>query len=220
MRNRSPNQINLVLIRHGATISNAEHRYLGRRDEPLSVEGIQALQDAKEAQRYPKVEVLFVSPMKRCLETAGILYPEMEPVAIAEWPEMDFGAFEGKNYQDLQGDVQYQAWIDSNGTLPFPEGESREEFVNRCCVGLDSALVYLGKIQCEVLPGKTSRRAVSLKDEVPTIGAIVHGGTIMALFSRYGDGAYFDYQVTNGGGYQCRVEFGHGGIRILDIKDL
>ena len=48
---------------------------------------------------------------------------------------MDFGVFEGKNYLELQGDKRYQEWIDSNGTLPFPEGESREEFISRCDKG-------------------------------------------------------------------------------------
>ena len=38
MRNRAENQIKLVLIRHGATEGNKEHRYIGRTDEPLSSE--------------------------------------------------------------------------------------------------------------------------------------------------------------------------------------
>ncbi len=39
--------------------------------------------------------------MKRCLETAQILYPGQTPIIIPEWTEMDFGAFEGHNYQEL-----------------------------------------------------------------------------------------------------------------------
>lgn len=50
---------------------------------------------------------------------------------------MDFGAFEGHNYQELSGDPAYQRWIDSGGTLPFPEGESREEFIRRNVAGYE-----------------------------------------------------------------------------------
>lgn len=50
---------------------------------------------------------------------------------------MDFGAFEGHNYQELAGDPAYQRWIDSGGTLPFPEGESREEFIRRNVAGYE-----------------------------------------------------------------------------------
>ena len=39
MRNRTENQITFVLIRHGATASNREHRYLGHTDEGLDEPG-------------------------------------------------------------------------------------------------------------------------------------------------------------------------------------
>ena len=43
---------------------------------------------------------------------------------------MNFGSFEGKTYFDLNGNEDYQRWIDSGGTLPFPGGESREQLWN------------------------------------------------------------------------------------------
>ena len=73
-----------------------------------------------------QTEIVFTSPMQRCRESAQILFPDREKIEIPEWKEMNFGAFEGKNYEQLNGNPQYQAWIDSNGTLPFPEGESRD----------------------------------------------------------------------------------------------
>ena len=50
---------------------------------------------------------------------------------------MDFGQFEGKNYEELKDNPDYQKWIDSNGTLPFPGGESREQFIRRSMEGFD-----------------------------------------------------------------------------------
>lgn len=194
MRIGSENQITLVLIRHGATQSNKEHRYLGRTEEALCVEGREILRNDRENNRYPEVDCLFSSPMKRCLETAGILYPNKEIVQISEWTEMDFGAFEGKNYYDLKEDSRYQVWIDSNGMLPFPEGESREEFVLRCEKGFLKMITLLSALW------------EMRKEEKKTAGAVVHGGTIMALLSRYYGGEYFDYQVSNGGGYRCVLE--------------
>ena len=94
MWNRSENQIKLVMIRHGATPSNKEHRYLGRTDEGLSMEGERALQEARDT--YPSVDYLFASPMKRCVQTARILYPQQEIFVIPDWVETDFGDFEGK----------------------------------------------------------------------------------------------------------------------------
>lgn len=43
MWNRSENKINCIFIRHGCTVSNREHRYLGRTDEPLDEAGVLSL---------------------------------------------------------------------------------------------------------------------------------------------------------------------------------
>ena len=53
MRDRAENQITLVLIRHGATKANMEHRYLGKLDETLSKEGEKELAAYKKSQYYP-----------------------------------------------------------------------------------------------------------------------------------------------------------------------
>ncbi len=192
MRNWSKNQITLVLIRHGATKSNKEHRYLGKTEESLSDEGVNELLEYDKLQYYPPVDYLFTSPMRRCIQTAEILYPDLSIIPIEEWTEMDFGVFEGKNYKELQGDVLYQAWIDSGGTLPFPEGESREEFILRCEMGFRRMIKELMQI--------------NNMEESITLGLIVHGGTIMSLLSKYCGGDYFEYQVANGKGYVCTLE--------------
>lgn len=152
MRNRPENQIEtqteirLTLIRHGATLSNKEGRYLGKTDEALSPEEIGMLKKAVTGGNYPAAGLLFSGPMKRCLETAQILYPGQVTILIPEWTEMDFGVFEGHNYKELSGDPDYQKWIDSGGTLPFPEGESREEFIRRSVAGYEKMLYQVQTI--------------------------------------------------------------------------
>ena len=207
MRNRAENQIKLVLIRHGATEGNKEHRYIGRTDEPLSSEAKEKL--SAEANCYPRIDRLFTSPMKRCIETAEIIYPDQKPFVVDPLREMDFGEFEGKNYEELNGDQRYQAWIDSNGTLPFPEGESRAEFIDRVCAGMENAADYLRNYaQSNMCRDCGSDREV-------TVAAVVHGGTIMALLSHYGGGDYYDYQVENAGGFTCRILIAGEQIRFV-----
>lgn len=207
MRNRSENQIKLLMLRHGMTRSNIERRYLGQADEGLCREGIQALRDAKAAGAYPAVDELFVSPMKRCLETARLLYPAQTPILISDWKEIDFGAFEGKNYKQLQGDEGYQKWIDSGGKLPFPDGECREAFSARCVRGLEYMLDCLSGM------GYTGREDI-------TVGMVVHGGTIMALLSRYCAGEYFSYQTANGRGYDCHLIQDAERIRLEKLRQI
>lgn len=229
-RTDAQTEIRLTLIRHGATLSNKEGRYLGKTDESLSRDGIRALEKAVADGNYPAADLLFSGPMKRCLETAQILYPGQIPIPIPEWTEMDFGAFEGHNYKELSGDPAYQNWIDSGGTLPFPEGESREEFIRRSVAGYEKMLYHMKTswrksatfgqdnrsmeqgepeaIRCDerktgdISPKNTGIRSVS---------AVVHGGTIMALLSHFLGGEYFDYQVKCGQGYSGILVFPTGG---------
>ena len=213
MRNRSENQIELYLIRHGATKANREHRYLGRTEEPLSEEGREALKAFQKKGIYPdpaSLQALFVSPMERCRETAELLFGDCEQHMIPEFREMDFGLFEGKNYQDLRGNAQYQAWIDSNGTLPFPKGESREDFIARCRRGFEEMLRIV------------TAEGISRNEERKNIAAVVHGGTIMAVCSSFTDGEYFDFQLGNGEGYRCKVTARQpsGEIQITDLCKL
>lgn len=208
MRNRTENQIKLVLLRHGATKANQEHRYLGRTDEALTEEGREELLENKKKNCYPGVDILFSGPMTRCLQTAELLYPELCPVTIPEWREIDFGAFEGKNYKELNGNPEYQAWIDSGGTLPFPGGESREAFLSRCVAGFDRMRKHLAAV------------TEKASDKPCTAGIIVHGGTIMALLSQYYGGEYFDYQVQNGSGYSGMLWMDAGAVRITEIRKI
>lgn len=193
MWDRAEDQIMLALIRHGVTQANKERRYLGKTDESLSEEGISILESYKMRKLYPDVEYLFTSPMKRCMDTAKIIYPTLCPIVIPEWKEIDFGRFEYRNYEELRNDIQYQEWINSGGTLDFPEGESRNDFVLRCKSGFIRMCNELNSVV-----GQNAAKPVS-------VGIVVHGGTIMSLLSLYGGTDYFDYQASNGRGCVCRL---------------
>lgn len=184
MRNRTETKIVLTFIRHGKTLANEQGRYLGWTQEDLSALGRQEILQNMQKGMYPRADVLLVSPMSRCKQTAALIYPGQSWVEVDDWKEMNFGRFEGKNYQELNGDIQYQAWIDSGGTLPFPEGESREAFVERCAQAMR-------KLAPELVRMAQGRPKLA-------VTAVVHGGTIMALMSTFAGGDYFDYQCKNG----------------------
>ncbi len=84
----------VVLIRHSKTAGNLKGRYIGTTDEPLCEEGIRLL----EGKTYPTAELVYVSPMKRCRETASLIYPTLTQREEPLLRECDFGDFENKNY--------------------------------------------------------------------------------------------------------------------------
>ena len=128
----------LFMIRHGATAGNLEKRYVGRTDEGLTEQAVSDLKEEalKLREISGNVAAIITSPMKRCLETAEILFPEklyehVPRIQKAGLSECDFGTFEYKNYLELSGDAEYQYFIDTLGREGFPGGETTEAFKAR-----------------------------------------------------------------------------------------
>ena len=196
MRNSGKDKIIIYVIRHGMTKGNSERRFIGTTDEDLCEEGRKLLKERE----YPSVDICFRSPMKRCAQTAAIIYPHMEALAIEELKEIDFGLFEGKNNDELSGDEYYQKWIDSNGRLDFPQGENMKDFTARVMQGLEKAI--------DIIEGKGAR----------TAAFVVHGGTIMSLVSGLGIGDYFDSIVNNGDMVTMELKLSDKNIEAKIIK--
>lgn len=137
---------------------------------------------------------VIVSSMARCRQSAKLLFHDVELVEVEELKECDFGDFEGKNYSMLSGNEDYQRWIDSVGTLPFPNGESVEEFKDRC--------------------KKAFLEIVNKYNSCKCLAFVVHGGSIMAIMEAFDKDKknYFDYQVSNGEGYL--TEYNEGIITV------
>lgn len=182
----------IIFIRHGKTAGNCEKRYIGRTDEVLSGEGISEINSKK----YPEAESVFCSPMRRCLETAKLIFGDKKIILIDDFRECDFGDFEGKNYAELNGDPDYQNWIDSGGAMTFPNGEDPEKFKERCICAFE-----------EITEKNKTEGAAAF---------VVHGGTIMAILERYAvpKKDFYEFNVKNGSGFI--TEFDGKELKIIE----
>lgn len=188
----------VILIRHFQTPGNIKKQYIGKTDEDLA--DVKALPKFRQKERADIIKKrrlvcqgitsMIVSPMKRCIQTAELLFPEMQAEICEHLRECDFGLFEGKSYEELKENKHYQDWLLSNGSIPFPGGEHAKTFHNRCRQGFQETVTKLMAQGCE--------RAVF----------VVHGGTIMSILSgldaRGRD--FYHWQPENGGGYRVRLE--------------
>lgn len=201
-----PNTLLCCFIRHGKTLGNLNRRYIGITDENLCNEGIDELTLFKSQGIYPTSHRLYASPLTRCIETARILYPNQPLLSCNLLKECNFGEFENKNYKELQDHPYYQKWVDSNGCLPFPNGETPALFTKRCVKGFLACINHI--------PHKSS----FTYDTSSWITFIVHGGTIMSILSELTipKGDYFSFQIENGKGYFCEFDLNKQVLTILD----
>lgn len=197
MSDTTTNQVEIVLIRHGKTEGNKEKRYIGRTDQPLSEEGIAGIKE--NLGRYPSVEKVYASPMKRTRQTAELIYPGQAPELVDGLREMDMGVFEGKNHAELKNRPSYILWVATRGKISIPGGESMKNFGKRT---MDAFTQVLGDMQAEGI----KRSAV-----------VAHGGTIMSIVSQLADDDYYKYMVNNGAGFRLTLD---DDGKLLDLKPL
>ena len=74
----------IYLFRHGLTKGNLNAQYIGHTDLPITTDSISALKNIKARHHYPEVEAVFVSPLRRCAESAAIMFPKNKPLVINE----------------------------------------------------------------------------------------------------------------------------------------
>lgn len=176
----------ICLIRHGKTAGNVKRQYIGRKtDEPLCEEGRQELIRFYQAGRYPKAEAVIVSPMKRCIETAELLYSGQKMILCEGLVETDFGSFEGKTYEELKDQPVYRHFLESGGELPFPGGETKEEMAFRVTAAFWKTV-----------------KALQKEDRGSAV-FLFHGGPIMAVMSSLiPESGFYDWQCPSGDGWE------------------
>lgn len=170
----------IYLLRHGETEYNAQKRYLGNTDLPLSGKGRAELVPAGFAP-----EAVYVSPLRRTAETAGILFPDVRQIVVPDFREMDFGVFEGKSHRDMERLPAYREWVDGGCLGQVPEGESMAAFTARTCAAFQTLVDR------------------ALEAGTGPLVIVAHGGTQMAIMERFvlPHRDYFSWCGPTGGGF-------------------
>jgi alpha-ribazole phosphatase len=164
--------MSITLIRHSITESNKKCIYSGgKTDSPLCEDGIKLAKVKCDL----TVKKIYSSPMKRCLHTAELMFPNAEITIVEDFREINFGDFEGKNFEELKNDKNYNDWVNSNCETAPPNGENLLDFNSRVRKAFDT-----------------------IRYSENNIIIVAHAGTIMSIMSYLcPDKSYFDYNIGN-----------------------
>lgn len=85
------------------------------------------------------VAAISTSPRRRTVETADILGAglNLTPVLAPDLDEIDFGAWSGRRFADLDGEPDWDRWNAARGTAPTPGGETMAGAVARTMRHID-----------------------------------------------------------------------------------
>ncbi len=123
--------LTIFALRHGATAWNQQKRLQGRRDIPLSEEGIQALKNLTIPTCFVDLQ-WYISPLLRARQSAELLHIstyQTEPALL----EMNWGEWEGERLPELRNRLgQQMLHQESRGLdLQPPGGESPRQVRDR-----------------------------------------------------------------------------------------
>lgn len=115
----------ILLVRHAA------HVHLGRilsgrtGDVPLSGAGLDQARALARRLRSDRLDLVQTSPLRRARDTAQALAAAgaVSPEVAEALNEIDFGAWSGKRFADLDGDPRWELWNTHRGAAEPPGGE-------------------------------------------------------------------------------------------------
>jgi len=137
--------LRLILVRHGSTIWNAEGKYQGTIDVPLSDKGRREAQMVAERLRNEDIKAVYSSELIRARETAEIIAsPHNLPVkVIPELGEINFGDWEGltaREIKDKYGEDAYRTWLEDPVNANISGGDHITEFAERVVQGFNKVI--------------------------------------------------------------------------------
>ena len=140
----------LIVIRHGETFWNREHRIQGHLDSALTPEGIAQAEVCARRLADEQIDVVVASDLGRVRHTAEILLAGRALLVAfdASLRERCFGTGEGMTYAEMDGKYpqlfSQVGLVDSEFTLP--EGETRAAFHARVNAAINRlATAHAGK---------------------------------------------------------------------------
>ena len=126
----------IILIRHGQSLGNAERKYLGRTDLDLSETGYSQAEAAATALSHLTIDRIYSSPLSRAYNTAvpharqrGLSITVVEDLAeinLGKWENLPIDVLETEWHDEFE-----YGWRGNFGIYQVPDGESVQDLANR-----------------------------------------------------------------------------------------
>ena len=129
----------LYIIRHCEAEGNIQEIFQGKTDGDITPKGAQQLDRLAERCRDIPFDVIYSSPLKRALKTAGAAakYHNVEIITDPAFAEIDGGEMEGNRWNELSAlfPHTYPAWEKDFANFKTETGESMQQVYTRVSQG-------------------------------------------------------------------------------------
>jgi broad specificity phosphatase PhoE len=170
----------VLIVRHGESTWNREHRWQGHADPPLTRIGIAQAEELAERLSAVRLDAVYASDLRRAIETATVV-ARTKGLAVGADPalrEIDIGEWSGLTTDEIQARFPAGWERHSRGGDGWEHGETHAAMSDRILAGVArlAAAHPGGQILC-----------------------VLHGGVIRALLARAGGLPLDEYRRTRRG---------------------
>ena len=135
----------LIFVRHGQTDLNLKKVYQGKINVSLNQNGINEAIEIKNKLKNIKINKVYTSPLNRTIQTMNIILENREDIPIktdSRIEEIDFGDWDTISYDKVMigYEKEYENFLNDYESFTFPNGESFNNFYNRCANFLDDII--------------------------------------------------------------------------------
>jgi broad specificity phosphatase PhoE len=131
----------LILVRHGQTDSNLNHRYQGQSDVPMNDTGRAEIRAVARHLAGVRAAAIYCSDLGRSREAAAMIGDalRLEPVAVADLRERNFGKVEGLTREEAEARFpdSWELWRRNRTAWIPPGGESLGEMWGRVLAAVE-----------------------------------------------------------------------------------
>jgi broad specificity phosphatase PhoE len=132
----------LILIRHGQTDSNLNHRYQGQSDVPMNDTGRAEIRAVTRHLAGVRAAAIYCSDLGRSSEAAAMIASafEREPIAIPDLRERNFGKVEGLTREEAEARFpdSWDTWRRNRAAWIPPGGEALGEMWGRVLATIET----------------------------------------------------------------------------------
>jgi probable phosphoglycerate mutase len=198
--------VSLLLIRHGETAWNAEHRIQGHLDIPLSPTGIRQAAQLADRLARESIAAIYSSELARAWLTAVPLAERrgIEVLADTRLRERSFGVFEGLTLDEIatHHPTGFHNWRARDPAWVIEGGESGQQLIDRVLPALEDIV---------------ARHAGE------TVALVTHGGVLDVVYRAARGLAWNaprEHQMLNASVNRLKAEVSPLALTIVDWGDV
>ena len=177
----------LVLLRHAETKANADNKYIGHSNSEYTEKGMKQIENILKFLSKESYDRIYSSPLPRALKLAEMISYQLNCELIIEnsLKEMNFGIFEGKNYQEAMSEYkdEWKKWTDDYINHRIPDGECYLDLHQRVTTFIDSLgdTLVNNETTDSIHPTNIENSAMETKQR--SFLLLTHGGIIQTIIT-------------------------------------